>query len=92
MLTLDLGKQADRFIQKLPQKHAAQIMRKLLELQTNPYPPDHKLLRGFSYLYSRVDSGEYRIVYMVKSPLIIVRIVGKRNDNEVYKRLKRMDG
>ena len=89
MLILDLGKHAAKFFKKLPPKHAAQVMRKIFDLQEFPYPQDSKLLKGFSY--SRVDSGEYRIVYIVKPPMLVVRLIGKRNDDEVYRKLKRME-
>ena len=88
MLELDLGKPAERFLKKLPSKHKSQIWRKLFGLQENPYPPDSEKLQGFSYL--RADCGEYRIIYAIRHPFLIVRIIGKRNDDEVYKRLKRM--
>jgi mRNA interferase RelE/StbE len=43
---------------------------------------------------SRVDSGEYRIVYRFDTNLDLVEVilVGKRNDDEVYKQLKRLLG
>jgi mRNA-degrading endonuclease RelE of RelBE toxin-antitoxin system len=42
----------------------------------------------------RVDSGEYRIVYCFdpNADLVEVILVGKRNDDEVYKQLKRLLG
>jgi mRNA interferase RelE/StbE len=90
MFDLDLGKPAERFLSKLPQKQQGQIWRKLFALQENPFPNDYKKLHG--HPYGRVDIGEYRIVYKVLGSLVIVRIIGKRNDDEVYKRLKRLDG
>ncbi len=40
------------------------------------------------------DEGEYRIVYRfdVDADLVEVILVGKRNDDEVYKQLKRLLG
>ena len=37
----------------------------------------------------RVDSGEYRIVYTVTEDTLRVVLIGKRNDDEVYRRLER---
>ena len=35
--------------------------------------------------------GEYRIIYYVReSVVLIILLVGKRNDDEVYKQLKRI--
>jgi mRNA interferase RelE/StbE len=50
-------------------------------------------LKGYPGLY-RVDSGEYRIVYRfdVEADVIQILLVGKRNDDEVYKQLKQLMG
>ena len=50
-------------------------------------------LSGYQGFY-RVDSGEYRIVYRFFSEkdLVEVILVGKRNDDDAYKRLKRLLG
>ncbi len=79
------------FLQGLQPKIAAQIAKKVLSLNINPLPQDTKELIGYSGLY-RVDSGEYRIVYRFypKDDLIKIILVGKRNDDEVYKQLKRL--
>jgi mRNA interferase RelE/StbE len=54
------------------------------------YPANSKALAGYAEYY-RVDSGEYRIVYYFDSDadLVEVILVGKRNDDEVYKQLQR---
>ncbi len=50
-------------------------------------PTDHRQLIG--YPYQRIDSGEYRIVYRFDAENIYVILIGKRNDDEVYRKLKR---
>ena len=69
----------------------AQIAKKVLSLNIDPLPNDSKQLKGYSNLY-RVDSGEYRIVYRFKpkEDLVEVILVGKRNDDDVYKKLSRL--
>lgn len=71
-------------------KQFKQILMKILLLQENPYPQDHKKLKGYETGY-RVDQGEYRILYTVKEEemLITIFLVGKRGDDEVYRDLKR---
>ena len=81
---------AEKFLRKLPKKHGGQIGRKIKELLENPYPPDMQRLHGYPAL--RVDSGEYRIIYQVTDTWIFVLIVGKRNDSEVYKDLRKRFG
>ncbi|MEH2311302.1 MAG: type II toxin-antitoxin system RelE/ParE family toxin [Nostoc sp.] len=81
------------FLNGLQPKIAAQIAKKVLALNVEPLLADSEQLSGYQGLY-RVDSGEYRIVYRYfpDRDLIEVILVGKRNDDDVYKRLKRLLG
>lgn len=81
------------FLKGLQPKIAAQIAKKVMALNVDPMPLDTKELSGYSGYY-RVDSGEYRIVYRFNSQenLVEILLVGKRNDDEVYKQLKRLLG
>lgn len=90
MLKIEISKRAEKFIRKLPAKQARQIALKLNELRSNPEPHDSQKLKGYDK-YRRADIGEYRIVYFVReSVVLIVALIGKRNDDEVYKQLKRL--
>jgi mRNA interferase RelE/StbE len=77
------------FLKGLQPKVAAQLVKKVLALNVDPLPPDSKALKGYSDLF-RVDAGEYRIVYryLPQDDLVTILLVGKRNDDEVYKQLK----
>lgn len=79
------------FLKGLQPKIAAQIAKKTLSLNIDPLPTDSKQLKGYPNYY-RVDSGEYRIVYRYQpeKDLVEVILVGKRNDDEVYKQLQRL--
>mgnify|MGYP001577860146 CR=1 FL=1 len=90
MLEINLDKRADKFTRKLPHKQEGQIGRKLALLLAFPFPHDSKHLKGMDWYC--VDVGEYRIIYNVHGNVLDVPLIGKRNDNEVYKRLKRMNG
>ena len=81
------------FLKGLQPKIVAQIAKKVLALNVEPIPSDSKELSGYAGYY-RVDTGEYRIVYRFKADedLVEVILVGKRNDDEVYKQLKRLLG
>jgi mRNA interferase RelE/StbE len=81
------------FLKGLQPKIVAQIAKKVMSLSIDPFPTDYKELTGYSGYY-RVDSGEFRIVYTFDSDadLVEVILVGKRNDDEVYKQLKRLLG
>lgn len=84
-----LSKDSKKFIEKLVEKQSKQIAIKIKELEHNPYTNDSKKLKGTQSPYCRVDVGEFRIIYEIKNEDIIILLVGKRNDNEVYSKFKR---
>jgi mRNA interferase RelE/StbE len=87
MRRINLSRQAAKFLRQVPPKHGRQLAAKISQLATDPEPPDSALLKG--YPYRRADSGEYRIIYEHDSVELRVLIVGKRNDDEVYRLLRR---
>jgi mRNA interferase RelE/StbE len=76
------------FWDKLDAKQYRQIGRKVLSLVRNPFPQDAKALEGYAGVF-RVDCGEYRIIYSINKDTIEIELIGKRNDDEVYKKFKR---
>ena len=90
MLELDLKHRASKFMRKLPPKHRRQIAEKIVSLRHEPLPPDSEQLKGLDY--RRADIGEYRVIYRVEGNTLLIPLVGKRNDDEVYKKLKRLGG
>ena len=88
MLDIRISRLSQKFIVKLALKHINQIKTKLHELRQDPYPHDSKQLIGFDYY--RADVGEYRIIYKTEENVLFIILVGKRNDDEVYKKLKRL--
>jgi mRNA interferase RelE/StbE len=79
------------FLKNLQPKIVSQIARKILGLSVHPFPPDASALIGYPALF-RVDSGEYRIVYTYDkgADTVTVLLVGKRNDDEIYRKLSRL--
>lgn len=88
MLEIDLSRQAAKFLDRVPPKHGKQLAAKLSGLQENPLPHDSKLLKGETDL-RRADAGEYRIIYRVQEQTLQVYLIGKRNDDEIYRMLRR---
>ena len=89
MLLLNLTRDVMKFLQGIERKHAGQIALKILALLSDPTPPDVKPLKGKLGVYLRADSGEYRIIYRIEANELQVILIGKRNDDEVYKELGR---
>lgn len=84
MLPLSLSRAAVRFLDTLPPKEHRQVVRRMLQLMADPRPADAAQLKGYEYW--RVTVGEYRVVYDVKDGTLRVLVIGKRNDDEVYRR------
>jgi mRNA interferase RelE/StbE len=89
MLRVDLYKPAARFLDRLPPKQRRQLAAKIHQLAAEPDPPDAKPLKGFDRPYRRATAGEYRIIYAVEGAVLSVYLIGKRNDDEVYRQLRR---
>jgi mRNA interferase RelE/StbE len=86
VLPLSLSRAALRFLDTLPPKQFRQVARKIFMLMGDPRPHDAEALRGCEY--SRVTAGEYRIIFVVRDGALCVLTVGRRNDDEVYRRLR----
>ncbi len=74
-----------KIFRKLPKKHALQIKKAIERLGVNPRPQDCIKLEGSNGF--RVTVGEYRLLYTIndESKLVQIYVIGKRNDDEVYK-------
>lgn len=83
----NISKSADKFVESLPPKQFKQVFTTILDLTNNPRPHDSSKLTGYEKY--RVDIGEYRIVYTFDDSVINIELVGKRNDDEVYKKIKK---
>ena len=74
MPTPNLSRDARNFIEKLPHKHAKQVLVKVLDLCRNPEPPDSSLLKGSREGYRRAGIGECDLALIVpNSPIALYR-------------------
>jgi len=75
-------------VRRYPPKIYKQVMGRVLALQFNPRPHHCKRI-GSGY---RVDSGEYRILYLVddEEQRVSAPLIGKRNDGEINKLARRL--
>jgi len=87
VLKLDITKEVMKFLGRLPARQYRQVLTKVLALMEDPEPPDAAPLVG--YPYRRADVGEYRIIFRVEDDCLKVALVGKRNDDEIYRILRR---
>ena len=85
-ITRDVGKTMD----KMPDKHFCQVYDAIEALRVDPEPGDSKELASrVTPRRRRKDAGEYRIVYWHDNETLFIDVVGKRNDDAVYKKAKR---
>ena len=87
MLKLEITKDAMKFLEILPGKQYKQVVSAIFGLLKNPVPVDSKKLVGYPYF--RIDIGEYRVVYDFDDVILRILVSGKRNDDDVYRELKR---
>jgi mRNA interferase RelE/StbE len=90
MIRFQASKKVQKLLSKLPTKQKNQIAVKIKELRKNGHGVDSIPLKGG--VWYRADIGEYRIIYDIKDEnLLVIPLVGKRNDDEIYKKLRRIE-
>ena len=88
MLTIKLSKRADKALGKIPVKQAKQIAARIKQLADDPKALPTVELKGYAP-WRRAKSGEYRIIYKIDGDILCVALVGKRNDDEIYRLIER---
>ena len=90
-MKLDMERDARNFLEDLKTsgKQYIQVAVKVLSLMENPKPNDSEAMKGHPYY--RVDVGEFRIIYEIGDDTVNIIIIGKRNGDEIYKKLKRKE-
>lgn len=84
---LDITKDTRDYLSSLDGKQYKQVVQKILNLTADPTPHDSIQMTG--YPFRRTDIGEHRIVYRFDEHTVYIALAGKRNDDDVYKKLKR---
>jgi mRNA interferase RelE/StbE len=90
MLKRRITRDAEKTMDKMPGKHFCQVYDAIEALRVNPEPADSKeLTSNVTPRRRRKDAGEYRIIYWYDDEVLYIDVVGKRNDDDVYKTAKR---
>jgi mRNA interferase RelE/StbE len=87
MYKIDITRAAGQILRALPPTQYSQVVGSILTLRENPAPYESKKLLGESRYY-RVDFGEYRVIYRFERDTVYVAVIGKKNDDEVFKRFR----
>ena len=81
------------FIGSLASKQYKQVANSIFDLCKNPNQNDVILLKGYEKeKLKRKDVGEYRIVFKHDETDLTIVVIGKRNDDDVYKLLRQLKG
>lgn len=88
MLRVNFTPDALEVLKELPVKHARQVASKIQQLAETPNGLPVKELKG-SEGFFRLKSGEYRIIYRVQDEELQIWLIGRRNDDDVYRRFER---
>ena len=90
MLKIAITNDADKALAALQAKQFKQVGSAILGLLRDPEPHDSKQLKGAQHGERRLDVGEYRVIYRLNADTVEVLVIGKRNDDEVYKMWNRI--
>jgi mRNA interferase RelE/StbE len=87
-MKLQMHNNARKFIEKLDAKQSRQVSLRVFELMHQPSPHDMRHLHGYPDHF-RIDAGEFRVVYLVEGDTVNVKAINRRNDDAVYRELRR---
>ena len=86
---LSVSQCALSFLETLPHKIRAQIIKRVKALILNPHPQGSKKLQGIESNHGeslyRERSGDYRILYVVRSDPPHVAVIDIDNRKDIYK-------
>jgi mRNA interferase RelE/StbE len=80
-----LTSSAEKELKKLSSQLIARIVPRLENLASNPRPPGSKKLKGGDREW-RIRIGDYRVVYTIDAPKLLVEVTRIRHRSQVYQR------
>ena len=78
-----LSSSAERELKKLTPQSIARIVPRLESLSANPRPSGCKKLKGGDAEW-RIRVGDYRVIYTINDPKLLVEVTRIRHRSEVY--------
>jgi mRNA interferase RelE/StbE len=74
---------AEHDLRRIGLKEIPRILKAVESLVDNPFPPQHRKLRGSERDY-RIRVGDYRVIYQVETRTKIITIYYVRHRREAY--------
>ena len=78
---------AKKELASLPEAIQRRISKKIDSLKENPYPLGVEMLKGKSGDFYRLRMRDYRILYKIKSGVLLVLVIKIGHRREVYRNL-----
>ena len=82
---VEIAENAEKFLKKIPKKDRTKIIEKIDSLMTDPMPVDNKKLHGRNQALYRIRSGDYRIVYTIKSDILLILVIEIGHRKDIYR-------
>lgn len=76
---------AEQDLRKISSAQIPQIIKAIESMVNNPFPPQHRKLRGSERDY-RIRVGDYRVIYQVESKTKVIVIYHVRHRREAYRK------
>jgi mRNA interferase RelE/StbE len=83
---IEFTPRAEKNFKSLDGSIRGRIKQRIDSLALNPYPQGIKKIEGEEGLY-RLRVGDYRILYQVKTKILLVLIVGIGHRRDIYRRI-----
>lgn len=85
--SVKVTKQAEKFLEKIPQRDFLKLMQIIQALSVNPRPRWIEKIKGSDKPIFRVAWGSYRIIYTIEDHILLVTIVDVNHRKDVYRNL-----
>lgn len=82
-MKLFISKKAEKELDKIPDPIAKNIIKHILTLSTNPYPPNSKKLQGENNYRLRI--GSFRVIYFFDKNRQEITILRVADRNTIYR-------
>lgn len=76
---------AGRDLRSIGPQQVRRIIKVVASLVDNPFPPQHRKLRGSERVY-RIRVGDYRVIYQVDTKTKVVIVYHVRHRREAYRK------
>ena len=94
-MNLEFSNEAKETLQKFRKSNpiaAKQIVQQIQKLVQNPNKPNVCKVAGGKESEMRATAGAHRIIYCLRDEgyTLFIKLIGKRNDDEIYRRRRRL--